>query len=27
MRMLTETDHDFSGTIEAGVIAVRGLLD
>jgi AcrR family transcriptional regulator len=27
MRMLAEPDHDFSGTIEAGVIAVRGLLD
>jgi AcrR family transcriptional regulator len=27
MRMLTETDHDFSATIEAGVVAVRGLLD
>jgi AcrR family transcriptional regulator len=27
MRMLTERDHDFSDTIEAGVIAVRGLLD
>ncbi|MEN3280886.1 MAG: hypothetical protein V7607_2026 [Solirubrobacteraceae bacterium] len=27
MRMLTETDHDFSATIEAGVLAVRGLLD
>ena len=27
MRMLSEPDHDFSGAIEAGVIAVRGLLD
>jgi AcrR family transcriptional regulator len=27
MRMLTETDHDFSATIDAGVLAVRGLLD
>jgi AcrR family transcriptional regulator len=27
MRMLTERDHDFSDTIEAGVVAVRGLLD
>jgi AcrR family transcriptional regulator len=27
MRMLAEPDHDFSGAIEAGVIAVRGLLD
>jgi AcrR family transcriptional regulator len=27
MRMLTETDHDFSGTVEAGVLAVRALLD
>jgi AcrR family transcriptional regulator len=27
MRMLTETDHDFSDTIQAGVLAVRALLD
>jgi AcrR family transcriptional regulator len=27
MRMLTETDHDFSETIAAGVLAVRALLD
>jgi AcrR family transcriptional regulator len=27
MRMLTETDHDFSDTIAAGVLAVRALLD
>jgi AcrR family transcriptional regulator len=27
MRMLAEPDHDFSAAIEAGVIAVRGLLD
>jgi AcrR family transcriptional regulator len=27
MRMLTETDHDFSDTIRAGVLAVRALLD
>ena len=27
MRMLTERDHDYSATIDAGVIAVRGLLD
>jgi AcrR family transcriptional regulator len=27
MRMLAEPDHDFSGAIQAGVIAVRGLLD
>jgi AcrR family transcriptional regulator len=27
MRMLTETDHDFSQTIRAGVLAVRALLD
>jgi AcrR family transcriptional regulator len=27
MRMLSEPDHDFSGTVAAGVIAVRGLLD
>jgi AcrR family transcriptional regulator len=27
MRMLSEPDHDFSSTVEAGVIAVRGLLD
>ena len=27
MRMLSQPDHDFSGAIEAGVIAVRGLLD
>jgi hypothetical protein len=25
--MLTETDHDFSETIAAGVLAVRALLD
>jgi AcrR family transcriptional regulator len=27
MRMLTETDHDFSSTTRAGVLAVRALLD
>ena len=27
MRMLTETDHDFSQTLGAGVLAVRALLD
>jgi AcrR family transcriptional regulator len=27
MRMLTESDHDFSDTIQAGVLAVRALLD
>jgi AcrR family transcriptional regulator len=27
MRMLTETDHDFSDTIQAGAVAVRALLD
>ena len=27
MRMLAEPEHDFSTAIEAGVIAVRGLLD
>jgi hypothetical protein len=27
MRMLTETDHDFSRTLDAGVLAVRALLD
>jgi AcrR family transcriptional regulator len=27
MRMLTETDHDWSETIAAGVLAVRALLD
>jgi AcrR family transcriptional regulator len=27
MRMLTETEHDFSATIAAGVLAVRALLD
>jgi AcrR family transcriptional regulator len=27
LRMLTETDHDFSETIRAGVLAVRVLLD
>jgi AcrR family transcriptional regulator len=27
LRMLTETDHDFSQTIRAGVLAVRALLD
>ncbi len=27
MRMLTEPDHDFSATIQAGVLAVRALLD
>jgi AcrR family transcriptional regulator len=27
MRMLTETEHDFSATIAAGALAVRALLD
>jgi AcrR family transcriptional regulator len=27
MRMLTETEHDFSATVAAGVLAVRALLD
>jgi AcrR family transcriptional regulator len=27
MRMLTETDHDFAETIQAGAVAVRALLD
>jgi AcrR family transcriptional regulator len=27
MRMLTETDHDFADTIQAGALAVRALLD
>jgi hypothetical protein len=27
MRMLTETDNDFSQTIQAGALAVRALLD
>jgi hypothetical protein len=27
LRMLTETDHDFSGTVGAGVLAIRALLD
>jgi AcrR family transcriptional regulator len=27
MRMLTETDHDFSETVKAGVLAIRALLD
>jgi AcrR family transcriptional regulator len=27
LRMLTETDHDFSQTLSAGVLAVRALLD
>ena len=27
MRMLTESDHDFSRTLDAGVLAVRALLD
>ena len=27
LRMLTETDHDFAETIQAGAVAVRALLD
>jgi hypothetical protein len=27
LRMLTETDHDFARTLDAGVLAVRALLD
>jgi AcrR family transcriptional regulator len=27
LRMLTETDHDFGPTVEAGVLAVRALID
>jgi hypothetical protein len=27
MRMLTESDHDFAETIQAGAVAVRALLD
>ena len=27
LRMLTETDHDFAQTLDAGVLAVRALLD
>jgi hypothetical protein len=27
LRMLTETDHDFWQTLDAGVLAVRALLD
>jgi AcrR family transcriptional regulator len=27
MRMLTETDHDFTETVKAGVLAIRALLD
>jgi AcrR family transcriptional regulator len=27
LRMLTETDHDFTGTVGAGVLAIRALLD
>ena len=27
LRMLTETDHDFGQTLDAGVLAVRALLD
>jgi AcrR family transcriptional regulator len=27
LRMLTETDHDFGATLDAGVLAVRALLD